>query len=195
MKPKPIVYCIFLMLFFSCASKHEAVMPYYNMGYTADRLLPVEFSNADFEFRIWINNSTSIDRVISVSKVNDVTEKGEFYKGYTKSYLTEIGNWYRKRKSKEFYKQTNVTPKSGIDGFIAKIDSLKLSGYANQPDSDFSHAFDDPFSLYIVEIKENGHYHCFKFNTIFPIKNENISKYDAIQNLIFAEFHYTFYMK
>jgi len=189
MKFKRIVYllCCFSLLLFSCHTKKETVMPFRNLGYTSDRLLPVSLSSADFEFRIWINNSTSIDRVISVSK-DTLFGKG--------AYLTEIGQVFAKHKykSKQFFNQTKIVPKSGIDGFITKIDSLKLSDFQSQDESTFSVALHTPFSLYVVELKENGKYHCFKFNTHFPAKDQNDSKYIALENFIFSEFDYKFHM-
>jgi hypothetical protein len=181
------IYCIMCVWFFSCEAKKEAVMPYYNFGYTANRLLPVSLSNAEFEFRIWINNGTSIDRVISISKSKDYGDQ---------AYLCEIGFLSRKYKTKNFYTNTKITPKSGIDGFIAEIDSMKLSEMQSPPDSSFYIlATDRPFSLYVVELKENGKYHCFKFTTSYPYKAQDDKKYDDIQNFIFKEFHFNFYMK
>ncbi len=161
-------------------------MPFYNFAYTANRLFPVSLSNANVEFRIWINNGTSIDRVISVSKDKDFGDE---------AYLTEIGKLTAGYKSKNFYTYNKMIPKSGVDGFIAKIDSLKLSSFESQPDSDVSIALHNPFSLYVVELKENGKYHCFRFITNFPNKENVISKYTALQNLIASEFPYNFHMQ
>jgi hypothetical protein len=187
---------VFAFCVIGCAPKHEAVMPYRNLGYTANRLMPVRYSASDFEFRIWINNSTSIDRVISVSKVNDVVEKGESYKGDEKSELVEIGELFKKRKAIPFYKETNKMPKSGVDSFIAKIDSLELFDVKGVPDSVLTLlATDTPFSLYVVELKEHGKYHCFKFYTSYPYKKDESGKYGEIQALMFKEFGYNFYFK
>ena len=162
-------------------------MPYYNFEYTSNRLFPVSLSDANFEFRIWINNGTSIDRVISVSKDKSLGDE---------AYLTEIGKLSAGRKSKNFYSNTKVIPKSGIDGFIAKIDSIKLAGFENQIDSNnVVVAFDRPFSLYVVELKENGKYYSFRFTTYFPAKENIATKYTALQSLIFSEFSYSFHMK
>jgi hypothetical protein len=180
MKFKPAIpFLLYCTLLLSCDAKKEVIMPYYNFEYTTDRLLPVIFSNADFEFRVWMNNGTSVERVISVSKDKSLGDN---------AYLALIGNLWAKRKSKQIYKQNKITPKSGIDGFIAKADSLGLANFQSQADTAFTFAFDQPFSLYIVELKENGKYHCFKFNTTFPVAKNNITKYDAVQNLIFIEF-------
>lgn len=188
MKFKAAIFLVcYSTLLFSCHTKKEVVMPFHNLGYTSDRLLPVSFSSVNFEFRIWINNSTSIDRVISVSKDKDFGEA---------AYFTEIGQLFAKHKykSKKFFNQTKITPKSGIDGFIAKIDSLKLSDFQSQDESTFQIGEHMPFSIYIVELKENGKYCSFKFNTHFPSKEYDDSKYTAIQKLIFSEFSYAFHM-
>jgi hypothetical protein len=174
-----LLYCVLLL---SCATKKEVVMPYYNYGYTADRILPVNFSSADFEFRAWINNGTSVDQIISISKDKTYGDK---------AYFAVIGNLWAKNRSKQFYNQIKITPKSGIDGFIAKVDSLGLANFESQPDSSFAVAFDQPFSLYIVELIKNGKYHSFKFNAPFSAREKGDKKYDTVRNLLYSEFDFS----
>ncbi|MDP4214175.1 MAG: hypothetical protein Q8926_16290, partial [Bacteroidota bacterium] len=73
---------VVLFVLAGCSTGREAVMPFRNFLYSGERLLPVKTSTAEYFFRIWINNSTSIDRVISISK-----DSLEDFRGY----LTEMG--------------------------------------------------------------------------------------------------------
>ena len=160
-------------------------MPFYNLGYTGSRLQPIILSETNFAFRIWINNGTSIERVISVSK--DSTFGSE-------SYLDEIGIVSNKRKNQFFYKKTKILPMSGIDGFIAKLDSMNISETGSQKDKDVPpHGMHEPFSLYVVEYKKLNKYHCFKFYTAFPHKSEEDTKYVQIEKIIRDEFKFKFY--
>ncbi len=201
MKERTLNNSLTLILFYlgfnmlSCAPKHETanltlkyepVFLHGHSEYTAERLLPVEFSNANFEFRVWINNSTPIDRVISVSKVNDAIYDHDVFKGNTKGYLVEMSALDEDTTSVALYKKTTILPKSGIDSFIAKVDSLKLFDEEGVTDPEVF--LDQPYSIYIIELKEHGKYHRFRFYTNFPYKKEEQGKYGKIQNFIFSEF-------
>jgi len=51
------------------------------------------------------------------------------------------------------------------------------------------------FLLYVIEIRSHGKVHQFRFNTYFPAKEKVDKKYEMIQDLIFQEFDFKFYLK
>lgn len=188
-KMKQIYYLFVIALLTSCTIEKETVMPYRNMGYSGERLFPLEKSESEFAFRAWINNGTSIDRVITVSFDSSFMNQAKLIEF---GFLTKKGLF--KSKSKSFYNEINLIPKSGFDGFFKMIDSLNLINYNSQ--ETFNCVFDQPFSLYVIEIKKKNKYNQFQFSTYFPNKSTKVDdKFEAVQRLIFKEFKYDFYMK
>lgn len=104
-------------------------MPFRNMAYSGQSLLPVQKNNADWIFRIWINNGTSVDRIITVSNDSLFKNQGK---------LLEIGFLDKKglfsTREEYFFKEKSVVPKSGFDEFMLKIEALNLADYVNQDD-------------------------------------------------------------
>jgi len=99
------------------------------------------------------------------------------------------------KKGKVKMKQSKLYPRSGFEGFKNKIDSLNLFNQNDQEEKDFELALHKPFSLYVIEIKENIRYNQFKFNTHFPDTVKTSDKYEKLQNLIFKEFYFQLYTK
>jgi len=64
----------------------------------------------------------------------------------------------------------------------------------DQDQEKFPIALHEPFSLYVIEIKSHGKTHQFRFNTYYPYKQRVDDKYEEIQNLIFREFDFKFYL-
>ncbi|MBP6431696.1 MAG: hypothetical protein KA319_08015 [Ferruginibacter sp.] len=161
-------------------------LTYINYGHTIDKLLPLSKSSSPFSFRIWINNSTSINRVISVSidsnSLNQCT-------------IIEIGDLYKNKKSKYFYSEKTIEPKSGFLGFKKIIDSLNLMEYKNQNPYDVIIVSHQAFSKYIVEINDHGKYNIFEFLTYYPLKSTTNTKYDFIEKLIKEEFEIKYRFK
>jgi len=62
-----VLIMIGTILMMGCATGKEAMMTFRNMAYTGARIFPVKNNEADFSFRVWINNATSIERVITVT--------------------------------------------------------------------------------------------------------------------------------
>jgi hypothetical protein len=153
-------------------------MPYKNWGYSGERLFPIKTNNSNFSLRIWINNSTSVDRIISVSK-----DTLDDYKGY----LVEYGNLYNPSTKKCFYKESVITPKSNFSTFIRKIDDLNLFTIRNKPT--IGVAEHQPISIYVVEIKRDSLYNIFKFETYYPDQTDEKDKYQQIEKLLFDEFN------
>ncbi len=181
-----IVFLFSLFTVFSCSTEREVVLPFRNFISSGDRLFPVKSSDAEYFFRIWINNSTSIDRVISISK----TTSGEF-----SGYFAEIGILIKGKKRKPYYRQIEIEPKNGFDEFKQKIDSLKLQEMTSAAHLN-ELPLHQPFSSYTVEFKEDKKCNSFKFETYYPYSNSTItSKYEAIEKLIFDEFNIRQYFK
>jgi len=135
-------------------------MPFRNALSSGDRLFPVKSTNAEYFFRIWINNSTSIDRVISISK-----DSLDPYRGY----FTEIGLLTKGKKLKQYYRQIDIEPKNGFEKFKNKVDSLSLMDLTKGNDLD-ELPLHQPFSSYTVEFKNSRTFNSFKFYTYYPYK-------------------------
>ncbi|MBK0384541.1 hypothetical protein I5M32_16390 [Pedobacter sp. SD-b] len=169
------------LVLLGCSTPKEFMMPFRNFEYTSDRGFPVKSSNSDFTFKASVNISTNVDRIVTVSM--DSTFGNE-------ATLLEVFS-YKKGKSK--LSQTKLFPKSGFDNFKIKIDSLNLM---NQKDQEtFESALHRPVTLFVVEIKENGKYNQFRFNTFFPDTAKTSEQYEKLQKLIFKEFHFPLYIK
>jgi hypothetical protein len=185
-------YLILIILLTGCSIGNEVVMPFRNFEYSGERLFPLEKNNSKIAFRAWVNNGTSIDRVISVYFDSSFSSFGYQAK------LTEFGSLTKKGilKSKDeyFYNEREIIPKSEFDHFFKTIDSLGLINYSSQDlfNYGFSH---QPFSLYVIEIKNGNKYNQFQFRTHFPNRAKKVNdKYELIENLIFDEFTYDFYL-
>ncbi|WP_394906071.1 hypothetical protein [uncultured Mesonia sp.] len=174
---KLIILLIFISV--SCSTVREQIMPFRNYGYSGERLFPIQNSDADNIVRIWINNGTSIDRIITVSKGKNFSEHSE---------LIEIG--LTKNGKRKFLTQEEQKPLSGIAKFLQTVDSLNLFQYESQ--EKFSPALHQPFSFYVIEQKKDGKYHQFTFNTDFPNKNEEATKFTALEEFIMNEFKWEF---
>ncbi len=176
---------LFLFVVAGCSPGREMVMPYKNLGYSADRLFPVKTSYAEFSLRIWISNSTSVDRVISISK-----DSSEDFQGY----IIEIGELYIGKKTKQYYLQKQIIPTSGFSEFKKKIDTLNLLSMTTQSKL-LDLPFDRAFSTYVVEIKEKQQFNSFQFDTFYPYMGTINEKYEAIEKLVFEEFSIKEYFK
>jgi len=177
---------VLFVMILSCSTHKEVFMPYKNMAYSGERLFPIQSSNADFAFRAWINNGTSIERVITFSQ--------DSLLGY-QCRLVEFGFLSKKGfKDKRVLKEREINLKSDFKEFKQKIDSLKLFEIINQ--NNFEYVLNhEPFSLYVIEIKEKDKYHQFTFKTHFPNDFPIKDEYTAIENLLMEEFEFNFYLK
>lgn len=161
----------------SCTTSYEVVNPFKNLGYSGDRLFPVKTNFSEFSFRIWISNSTSIDRVISISK----DSAGEF-----KGRLIEYGKLFDGKKYKDFFKDSDVSPKDGFPFFKQKLDSLKLLELKDKAYIDI--VGHEPFSTYVIEIKNQGAFNTFRFDTYYPKGTDDKDAYAKIEQFIFEQF-------
>ncbi|MBN2891882.1 MAG: hypothetical protein JXL97_08450 [Bacteroidales bacterium] len=189
MKKQKFIFLFFIISLLSCSTGREVVMPFRNMVYSGERLFPIEKNDSEKAFRAWINNGTSIDRVISVSSDSIFGNQAN---------LTEFGFMDKKGllkyKGEKIFKDKSITPISGFERFFEVIDSLKLIDYSNQDSFDYE-LNHQPFSLYVIEIKLNHKYNQFQFRTHFPDTTTVEEKYESIEKLLFNEFNYDFYMK
>jgi hypothetical protein len=183
-KIKPYIISFLTFLIASCSTGYEVVMPYKNLGYSGERLFPVRTNDSEFTFRIWIGNSTSLDRIISISKDLDGNYQGQF---------VEVGKLVSGKTYKDYFREIKIAPKDGFELFKEKLDSLNLFVLNNQ--TNFGIAFDQPFSYYVVEIKEKQLYNMFKFETYYPNKIQQKDKYAEIEKLIFDQFDIRKYFK
>lgn len=159
-------------------------MPYRNLAYNGSRLLPVAKNDAQFTFRAYFNFSTSTERVITVSRDGTFGESAN---------LLELRDAYDEKQPKYHqYINYRVVPKSGIRNFIARIDSLDLLNTHDQVSA--GHAFDQPFSLYVIEIREGTKYNIFRFTTNYPYKDSEKSVYLEVQKLLLQEFDIPLYI-
>ncbi len=185
---KFILFIVITLFFLCCSSPKEATMPFRNMGYSVERLFPIQHSTGEKMFRVWFNNGTSIDRIITVSSDSIFNNQ---------SYFTELGVLFKKQffKEKRVSLNTNIPiePQSGIDAFFKKVDSLKLVDYEDQ--ETFYFPMHKPFSLYVIEIKNGDKYNQFRFNSYFPYSVEDTTKYGKLELFILNEFKFKFYVE
>lgn len=183
------IQILLLILLNSCSTGQEAIMPFHNIFYSSSRIVPLKYTEDDLAFRVWINNSTSLERVISVS--------GDTLQHY-QGILMEIGILFQKRlfreKQEDHFSKSEIVPSSGFDNFFQKIDSLNLFNFPTQMES-LPIALHQPISLYVVELKKGDQYHSFKFNTYFPDTTKTNTAYDIVESLILEEFEYHFKIK
>lgn len=176
MKQKIFIF-IFSIVFISCSTSYEVVNPFKNLGYSGDRLFPVKTNLSEYTFRIWISNSTSIDRIISISK-----DSADEYNGK----LIEFGKTFNGKTYTDYYRNSDIKPKDGFTKFRQRLDSLNLLASTNKEKIEIVHH--EPFSTYVVEIKDKGVFNTFRFDTYYPNKNEKADIYTRIEQLIFEQF-------
>ncbi|KXX71166.1 hypothetical protein [Flammeovirga sp. SJP92] len=174
------------MSFRAYTQEVEAIMPFNNMIYLGDRPIPLQSKRVDFGLRVWFNIGTSIDRIITLTKTT-TSNQTEIY-----CYIQEIGTVHKRKKSKQIYNRYEAKPNSGYDTFLSTIDSLNLFDYKSQ--DTFEHVLDhNPFSVYMIEVKDKDRYNFFEFNTYWPYKEYAIEKqYEELIELIVSEFEINF---
>ena len=176
MKQK-IYMLIFSITLLSCSTSFEVVNQFKNLAYSGDRLFPVKTNLSEYTFRIWISNSTSIDRVISIYK-----DSADEYKGK----LIEYGKMFNGKSYSDYYKSIDINPKDGFPIFRQKLDSLNLLTVKNKADIEI--VLHEPFSTYVVEMKDKGVFNTFRFDTYYPQITDDRDTYWKIEQLIFEQF-------
>lgn len=186
MKKYSFLIPIMVLLLVGCSARKEKIMPFVNIFYNGSRIFPIKNSETNLAFRAWINNSTSLDRVITVYADTLIGNNGN---------LVELGYLYTRgifgKKEKSIYTSKEIIPKSGFDLFWKKIDSLNIMEFKDQKD-DFPIALHQPLSLFVIEVKNSKRYNSFTFKTYFPDTLKTNTAFDQIQDLIFEEFEFEF---
>ena len=183
-KFKSLLYISVLIVFVGCSSGYESILLFKNLDYSGERILPIKSNNSELCFRVWFNNSTSIDRIITISKDSLLGYQGK---------LTEIGYTNKKKKKSTFFNEEDIEPKCGFEKFFQKLDSLNIEKGISQKDFEF--VLHEPFSIYIVEYKNEKSYNQFDFKTHYPLSENGNNIYLSIEKLIFDEFSWGFYLK
>jgi hypothetical protein len=166
-------YILAIIILASCGSPREVMMPYRNYSLTANRLLPLQYSNDKKSIRIWISESTSLDRVITVSKSLDSSYSGELT-----IFGPGIGN---AQKTKGYFITKKMVPESGYKNFFSEIDSLNLGSLSDQKNIEV--VSDRPVEICIIVYLDNGNYTKFRFQS-----GLSYSDYKVIEALIQKEF-------
>ena len=170
----PLFGVVITILSFACNSAKEVRMPFYNYYIQASRLVPLQFSDSKLNIRIWISQSTSLDRVISINKDIDSTFSGT---------LTTFGYKIKRKKPIYEFKVEKIDPVSGHINFLQKLLSLKIDSFKNQELSDL--VLHQPYKYCIVEILENKKYNSF----IFQLDaNKDVEKFENLRKLFASEF-------
>ena len=170
---KTLGYILAIIILASCGSPREVMMPYRNYSLAANRLLPLQYSNDKKSIRIWISKSTSLDRVITVSKSLDSSYSCELT-----IFGPGLGN---AQKTKGYFIIKKLVPESGYKNFFSEIDSLNLGSLFDQKNLEV--VLDHPVEIYIIEYLDNGNYSKFRFQP--GLSN---SDYKAVEMLIQKEF-------
>jgi hypothetical protein len=166
------------ILFAGCSGGKEVVMPFKNYSYSSSRVFPIQKNNTEFSFRVWMSISTSVDRILSVSRDSLWSDEAS---------IVEVGFLARGKKTSRHYVERRITPRSGFDRFVRTVDSLDLLSLKDQQEP-VPIALHQPVALYVVEIKKGDSYNCFRFNTSFPPDTTTESEYKILEDFILAEF-------
>jgi len=189
MKNRKLLILLILGFILGCSSPKELTMPFYNMDYTGDRLFPIE-SNKDIKvFRAWLNLSTSVERVITVSVDSDSTYNGT---------LIEFGKHYRKNilkkgysPSKVFYRKNSIEPINGFENFFAYLSELELISLKDRDEVEILPH--EPVALLVIEYKDRDDYNQFRFHfTYRDIEEDTRDEYDKIRYFLIDEFYHNF---
>lgn len=168
MSPNMKFIKIIVMLLFisSCAqSRHyyELQFPYKNYAENYSPLAPIQALESDSIYRIWLFESTSIDRLIVIAK--DV--EGKF-----QSSLLEFGFAQNKKVNKEVYRSKSLQGKDSLYTFMEYLQKIPKVDTINNMEV----AYDEPIKHYILERKLNNTIETIKLDpegeAIKDIKNQ-----------------------
>lgn len=165
----------------SCSLRKETVMPFVNLRYSGERYFPVAESDADFSFRAYVNFSTSVDRIFTISMDKTLGDHGS---------RLEIFRLRQKGAGEPHLKFVTggITPRNGFDAFRDKIDSLHLMALKSEQDPVI--ALHEPIALFVIELKDRGRYNCFKFYAHLKNGLETRPEYVSIKDLVLKEFDF-----
>ena len=175
-------YLCLLVFLYGCSSSKEIKLGFEQPDMIADRLFPIEVSDSDTIIRIWIQNSRSVNRVITAEFKSEI--------GYSTLY-TEFGYLYRKTlfgtKRKSIFRQRNVFPDGKSEDFLNQLHALKPLNLVDEKNFDLGPH--DVISFYFVEVKYGASINKFQFNQHLPDTSANNSVYGKIARLAETVFH------
>ena len=173
---KGIIFISVVIFTFSCQETHQVTMPFRNYGISAERLMPLSYSEAKESFRIWVSRSTSIDTVYAFTMYEDSSFS---------VYSIKIGQKYGNRKKViDVYSRTEIKFENGLNYFLASLDSLDLFSQVDQQNMQFVEH--QPLSLYIIEYLKDKKYVKFCFQANSPTTTES---YKRVEYFMKNQFH------
>ncbi len=186
---KAIIY-LFGLLFIGCATPYEARLMFSNIDYNAMSIRPLSFSNDDFAFRLYANNGSSLDRIITLSVDTmqffadtliadiDIIKEGDI------KYIGTL--FYEKNNKSVGTFQSIQLDRERASKTIDKLKEMNLFSYEFRDTIPL--ALHTPFSTYVIEIKNGKQYHSFRFATHYPTKTPLTTKYEKLEKDFFEFF-------
>jgi hypothetical protein len=149
-------------------------MPYRNYELSAERLMPLAYSDAWQSIRVWISSSTSVDTVFTVSQNVDSSFS---------AFQMELGHKYKgSRTATPYFSQTKIQPPSGFSVFFRHLDSLNLFAYSDQKEMEI--VLHEPIAICIVEYLKGKKYTKFSFRWNLSSFTAEQAKYQAIEKFV-----------
>ena len=145
---RPILFIVILFLTCSCVqpkSYFENVMPFKNYTATYSPFVPINLLDLDTVYRIWMFESTTLDRLIVISN----NEQDEL-----NAELILFGSVLNKKETKEVFKRRMLHGKDSLNSFIENL-QLITKGESVNPDT-LRVVYDEPIKHYILEKKINN---------------------------------------
>ncbi|RYE54018.1 MAG: hypothetical protein EOP48_13165 [Sphingobacteriales bacterium] len=176
---KGIATLVFLAGLTSCESPRVVTMPYRNYELTAERLMPLSYSDVKQSIRVWISSSTSIDTILTVTQHHDSSYS---------AFRMELGKKYKQnRNSVPYFSQVKFELKNESRDFFSKIDSLNMFGYQERKEKET--VLHEPIALCIVEYLKDKKYTSFSFHWGESNIDTDQENYQAIADFIKREFN------
>ncbi len=148
-------------------------MPHVNMGIYGDRLFPIQYSDSKKTFRAYLNPSSSITRIITISSDPLYGNHGS---------IKRIGFKAKKQKSEPLYEEIDIEPNSGYDAFFEKVQSLELMDFK------VTDSINQGSSLVVVELKIDNEFNSFKFKYNLRDEDQNHPSLKSIHDFVIEEF-------
>ena len=176
---KVLATIIFFAILASCNSPRVVTMPYRNYLLSADRMMPLPYSDAKQSIRIWLSRSTSVDTVFAVSLNQDSSYS---------AFRMELGQKYKSdRTAIPYFTKTKIEPSGGILSFFQRLDSLNLFAYEDQKETEV--VLHEPIALCIVEYLKDKKYNKFSFQLDQSNSKTEHENYRFIEDFMKREFN------
>lgn len=144
---RPIALIVSLFLISSCVQPKyysEYVFPYRNYTENYSPFVPINLLNLNTVYRIWLFESTSLDRLIVITN----QEKNKF-----QAELIEFGFVHNKKQEKEVFRLKVITGKDSLNKFIECLDLISKNDSINA--DTIKVAYDQPIKHFFLERKIN----------------------------------------